>query len=222
MVKHTMPFLCGLKTVVERLQRPAEPPHVQGFEFPYEERLGLTSAARLQDYDHRIDELCRWREDRNRSETCTHAVPPPTRPPVAQTAGVMPANTVPGNDTMLAAITQAVTKGAVPLYPSAPVLSQQQLQRQQQRQQQLQVEAVARNIRARGLSKQCKSQLAPILGGVAPLPFVQLAGNLGHPKSGCHTHCMACKRSISDCPCPVVSPPETLLKALQRKSSIAS
>ncbi|DBA84566.1 TPA: hypothetical protein ACH3X2_006150 [Trebouxia sp. C0005] len=95
---------------------------LQGFEVPVEERLGLTNADRLQEYDLTVDQKCRQLDARYLSETLTHSVQQPACPSVDQTVELVPSSSPQCPQAMLAAFAGHMTNtnAAASLLPGDP------------------------------------------------------------------------------------------------------
>ena len=69
---------------------------------PFEERLGLTSTDRLQEYDHMVNQKCRQRTAQNLSEMATYSVQQPACPSTDWTVELVPSSSPQCPQTMLA------------------------------------------------------------------------------------------------------------------------
>ena len=195
---------------------------MQGYEVPFEERLGLTNVARLQDFDERVDQESRQRNARNASEALTELLQLFRCPPDALTTGLMAANTAQGDQAVPTAIKQGMAgrSAAAPLLRNAsPVLSQQEHQ---------QPEAKVQRDKRQNLRAQQPVAAAPLVAGKTrqqrpcPNPGGRTTpanctacrkSRIGHPKSGCPTHCMKCKKTVAECACPGGPHPESYHKS---------
>lgn len=86
---------------------------------PCEERLGLTNADRLQEFDHMVNQKCRQRDARNSSETLTYSLQHPACPPADQTVELVPSSSPQCPQVTLAAFAghMASVNAAASLFP---------------------------------------------------------------------------------------------------------
>ena len=192
---------------------------------PLQERLGMTNVGRLQQYDHKVSQGSYQRDARNMSEALSYSLRLPACPPAAET-GLMPANAAQGFQAGLIQALAAHRNGGTAFVGSTVTaaadasLSQQQQEQQQQEQQQ-QVRAEAKVLRARRMRLRAQKPVAaapsevarhtklatpgrnPGGRGTAAICTACKQARIGHPKRGCPTHCMKCKKQLAGCNCPV-------------------
>ena len=204
---------------------------------PVEERLGLTNADRLQEYDLTVDQKCRQLDARYLSETLTHSVQQPACPSVDQTVELVPSSSPQCPQAMLAAFAGHMTNtnAAASLLPGDPngkrphqqlggETKLQRVKRKRSRFQQGAQQAGTATSEATAESHQpalagrhhgdtCAAARACNPGGrnTPALCRACKQPRVGHPKSGCPTNCMKCKKLHGVCACPGKSHPHTSL-----------
>ncbi|DBA98766.1 hypothetical protein WJX77_001942 [Trebouxia sp. C0004] len=197
---------------------------LQGFEVPFEERLGLTNADRLQEYDYLIDQKCRQRDARNLSEMSKYSLQHPACHSADQTVELVPSSSPQCPQTMLEAFAghMADVNAAASLLPGDPNVERPR--------QQLEGEAKLRRVKRKRSRFQQQAGTATSEATAEshqPAPAGRHHGNtgaaaracnpggrntpalcrackqprVGHPKSGCPTNCMKCKNLHDVCAC---------------------
>ena len=163
----------------------------------------MTNVTRLQEFNRKLKQLSCQRGARNVSDALTYSLQRAACPAAGQTLGLVPPTSDPGQQAMLAAFAnqmQLQAEAKVQRAKRKRLRSEQQARiAAQEATARLQQSAPAGrhhgNTHAAARACNPGGHNTPASCGACKQP------RTGHPKSGCPTHCMKCKKLKDDCLC---------------------